>query len=442
MIEICTVGGFDQVGKNMIAVRVDDETIILDMGLDLGPYIKYTEDNDDPDMSAKTLTRLGAIPDITPIKSWKNVIAIVPTHAHLDHIGAIPYLANKYKKAPIICSGFTKEVIKSICDSSRTKIKNKIKKVSTNSKTKIGNITIEFINVTHSTPQSAIVALHTKYGTIVYATDFKFDNTPTLGEKTNIHRLKEIGNTKNVLCLIMDALGSDIKEKTESELTAKEMLNELFKKVDSKKNGIIITTFSSHLARLKAIIGIGKKLNRKIVFLGRSLSKYVIAGQKEKIIDFEKDVELCKYQAHISRKLKQINKKKSKYLVVCTGHQGEKNSILPKIVDGTYEYNVSPDDMIVFSCRVIPNIINEENRKELEKKLKLKKARIYKGLHTSGHAGREDLKELISYIKPEKIIPCHGGIDKTKGVKILAGELGIKYKVKQMSNGKILKIVT
>src|SRR5512136_2679461 len=107
-IEICTVGGYNEVGKNMTAIKVDDEVVIIDMGLHLDPYIRYTDDDDvAKEVSAATLTKIGAIPDIAPIKDWrKNVIAIIPTHAHLDHVGAIPYLSNKFK-ADIICTPYT-----------------------------------------------------------------------------------------------------------------------------------------------------------------------------------------------------------------------------------------------------------------------------------------------------------------------------------------------
>ncbi|MBW2967794.1 MBL fold metallo-hydrolase, partial [Candidatus Woesearchaeota archaeon] len=147
-IEICTVGGYNEVGKNMTAIRVDDEVVIIDMGLHLEPYIKYTDEESDfvKEISAAALTKIGAIPDIKPIAHWrKKVVAVVPTHAHLDHVGAIPYLSNKFR-APIICTPFTAEVINAICQDEKIKLDNDVKVLNPNSSMKVGkNLKVEFI---------------------------------------------------------------------------------------------------------------------------------------------------------------------------------------------------------------------------------------------------------------------------------------------------------
>ena len=145
-IEICTVGGYNEVGKNMTAIRVDNEVVIIDMGLHLDPYIKYTDDDDlTKEINAKILTKIGAIPDLSPIQNWKKkVVAVVPTHAHLDHVGAIPYMSNKFK-ADIICTPFTAEVIRAICSDEKIKLDNNIKILNPNSTVKVSeNIKIEF----------------------------------------------------------------------------------------------------------------------------------------------------------------------------------------------------------------------------------------------------------------------------------------------------------
>ncbi|MBS3114129.1 ribonuclease J [Candidatus Woesearchaeota archaeon] len=226
MIEICTIGGYNEVGKNSTAIRIDDEVYILDLGIHLENYIKYTQDEDIVIVEPKELMRAGAVPDVSAIDDWKNKVKIVlPTHAHLDHLGAIPYLANNFK-APIMCTPFTSEVLKGILTEDKIKLSNKIRSMSANSSFQANNVKIEFIHVTHSTPHTVMIALHTKEGIILYANDFKFDLFPTLGKKPNFKRLEELGKQK-VLALICDSTYAADSRKMPSESIAKEMLKEV-----------------------------------------------------------------------------------------------------------------------------------------------------------------------------------------------------------------------
>ena len=443
-IEICTVGGYNEVGKNMTAIKVDDEVVIIDMGLHLNPYIKYTDDDDlTKEISARTLTKIGAIPDLEPIKNWrKGVVAIIPTHAHLDHVGAIPYLSNKFK-ADIICTPFTAEVIKAICNDEKIKLDNNIRVVNPNSSVNVSkNIKIEFINITHSTPQTVMVLVHTPYGKVLYGNDFKFDNHPIIGKKPNYEKLKQIGKEGDVVALIVDSTYSKDASKTPSESVAREMLRDVMIGTESEGKAVIVTTFSSHLARLHSIIEYGKKMGRKVVLLGRSLDKYVTAGEKVGIINFSGDVEIARFRKHIDKKLKQISKNPSKYLVVCTGHQGEAKAVLSRIADGNTDLKLGKEDHVVFSCRVIPTALNAANREVLEGKLRKSGIRIFRDIHVSGHAAKEDLRDLINMVKPHNIIPAHGDITMASSLAELAMEMG--YKVGEdchiMQNGQFLTI--
>jgi len=442
-IEICTVGGYNEVGKNMTAVKVDNDVVIIDMGLNLDPYIKYTEDEDDKaDLSPKMLTSIGAIPDIKPIEKWRGLVkAIIPTHAHLDHVGAVPYLSNEFN-APILCTPFTAEVLNIICRDDKIKLKNKVKMLNVNSIYKLTNkITVEFINSTHSTPQTVMVALHTPYGIVLYTADFKLDSAPVLGQKIDFAKLKNLGK-KGVACLICDSTRATYAMKTPSEQVAKEMLKDVMLSTDSEGRAVIVTTFSSHLARLSSIIEFGKKMKRKIVFLGRSLAKYVEAGEKVGIIKFSKDVEIVKFGKHIKKRLKTLQKNPSKYLIVCTGHQGEPKSVLGKIVNGQFDFKFSKEDHIVFSCTVIPTPLNRANREILETNLKQRGVRIFKDIHASGHPSREDCRELINMIKPKHLIPYHGDMTMASGLSDLAAELGYRMgeQIHVMQNGQVLEL--
>jgi len=378
------------------------------MGIHLESYIKYTEDEDIIKVEPSELIKVGAIPDITKIEKWKNnVKAIIPTHAHLDHLGAVPYLSNNYD-ALILGTPFTIAVLKTILRDEGIIIKNKIRKLTPNSVFQLSkNLKIEFINMTHSTPQTVMAALHTKYGIILYANDFKFDRFPTLGEKPNYKRLKELGK-KGVLCLILDSTYSQSYTKTPSESVAKEMLRDVLLGTGNRGKAVFVTTFSSHIARLRSIVECGQKMNRKVVFLGRSLSKYCKASESIGIAKFS-DVEIVKYRNDIKRTSRKICKRGiEKYLVVLTGHQGEPKAALSRIVNGELGFKFNPDDHVVFSCKTIPTPTNIENRRILEEKLKNQHVRIFTDIHVSGHAAREDSRDLIELAKPKHIIPAHG----------------------------------
>jgi ribonuclease J len=440
MIEICAVGGHSIIGRNMTAVKYKEEVIILDMGIHLDNYIRYTEDDDVEieKLSADELISVGAIPDISIIKNWRSMVkAIVPTHAHLDHLGAIPFLANSFD-CPVICSAYSGSVLKEILKDNKITIKNKILTMNNNGTHQISkNIKIEFINVTHSTPDTVMIAVHTPDGIVLYCNDFKFDNAPTLGDKPNFDRLKKL---KNVNVLVIDSLYADRKGKTPSEAVARELLKDVMLGINAKKNAIIVSTFSSHLARLKSIISFGHKLNRKIIFLGRSLAKYVYAGEDIKLVNFSKDVEIVKYSSKVKKRLKRIEKDgRHKYLLVVTGHQAEPNSVLSKMVYQKY-FDFRRDDVVIFSCTIIPDEINKLNREKLESEMESDGVRIFRDVHVSGHASREDHRDLINMVKPKNIIPAHADVPKCTCMKNLCLEMGYKDKnIFIMKEGDFLK---
>ncbi|MFH1408320.1 MAG: RNase J family beta-CASP ribonuclease, partial [Nanoarchaeota archaeon] len=412
MPEILTVGGYNEVGRNMTAVKVENDVFLFDMGVQLENYIRLNEDEDIADLNPEMLIKENAVPNITVLKDWqKKVRLIVPTHAHLDHIGAIPFLASRFN-APIVCTPFTRAVIKAMLNNENMKLPNKIKDMGVNESMPLPNgLKLEFINVTHSTPQTIMAVLHTPRGAIIYANDFKFDMYPTLGQKPNFKRLEQLGK-KGVLALIVDSTYSRLAQKMPSESVAKEMLRDVMLGTNARGKAIIVTTFSSHLARLKSIIEYAKQLNRRVIFLGRSLARYTLAGEEVGIVNFSKQVEIIKYSSKINRRLRKVMAEgKEKFVLVVTGHQGEPRSTLPKMARGEMDFKFDKEDHVIFSCTVIPTPTNQVNRAELEKELRAKDIRIFSDIHVSGHAAREDLRDLINLVKPKHIIPAHGGLE-------------------------------
>lgn len=443
MLKVHTVGGYNEVGKNMTVLEIDDDVIIFDSGIFLPAIVGLSEREKVP--TEQYMRNLGALPDDLYLEKnnlRNKVRAILISHAHLDHIGAIPYNAHRYN-ADVVSTPYTISVMKTLMLDSNQKIKNKMVSVPMNGtytvRGKSRSYKVEFINMTHSTIQSAMVAVHTPYGIIMYANDYKLDNTPIFGEKPNYRRIKELAKI-GVKALIVDCLYAPDERKTPSEKIAKGLLEDVFFTTDNSKSGIVITTFSSHIARLKTITEMGKRLNRQVVFFGRSLNKYVSAAKDIGQAPFYKDIKLVTYKKHIERTMKNINKNKKDYLVVCTGHQGEPGSILDRIARNKLPLNISSHDHIIFSSKTIPTPTNEENRKELETRLKKHQVRIFDNVHVSGHGGREDLRDMIRLINPENVIPSHGDLKKTSAGAALAVELGytLNKSVHLMQNGQCL----
>ncbi|MDP3733937.1 MAG: MBL fold metallo-hydrolase RNA specificity domain-containing protein [Nanoarchaeota archaeon] len=441
-IDICSIGGFSKTEGNSVALKIDDQVIILDMGLSMEEYIRFTDDRED--ISTKTykeLLKANAVPNYTFIDDWKEkVIAIVPSHGHLDHVGAIPFAAPLFPKATIVSTPYTIEVLKTILNDEHLKIPNPIITVNLNSSYKVSNtITVEFVHITHSIPHTAIVVVHTPYGKIMYANDFKLDDAPVLGKKPNYERIKELGN-EGIELLIMNSLYAHEHKKCPSESVAKQMLKDVMLGVNSSGKAMIVTTFSSHLARLKSIIDLGKQLNRKIIFLGRSLEKYIKAAERINLVDFSSDIEIESYHDRVIKKLQQIYKTgKGKYLIVCTGHQGEPRAVLSKIARDELPFKLEDGDIVVFSCNVIPVKINQQNREKLEQNLRKGNVRIFRDVHVSGHGALEDHRDLIEMVKPKHIMPIHAEPAKGKMIAELALQLGYKN-THIMEDGKRLNL--
>lgn len=443
MVRIHTVGGFSEVGKNMVVVELEEDAFIFDEGFFL-PAIVSMEERDKV-MTEKKLKTIKAIPEDSVINNITHKIrAQFISHAHLDHVGAIPFISDKYD-APIYGTPFTIEVLETLLKDNNITLKNKIFSIKPNTtfyvKGKNKKYEIDFINITHSTAQCLMVAIQTEKGSIIYANDFKLDDTPVIGLKPNYKRLREIAR-KGVLAFIVDSLYSGSERKTPSEKVARVLLEEVLLTIQNRNAGMIVTTFSSHIARLKSIVEFGKKLNREVVFLGRSLDKYSTAAKNVGIAPFLNDIHISKYRRQVEKTLQKVERKRRDYMIVCTGHQGEPGSILERLSRHQLPFKINKDDNIVFSSSVIPTPINKEQFAKMETSLKKSKPRIFRDAHVSGHGGREDLRDILQIINPQHIIPSHGGPDKTAPMIDLAEELGYKQN-KQchlMHDGEVLEL--
>ncbi|MEK6847447.1 MAG: MBL fold metallo-hydrolase [Nanoarchaeota archaeon] len=440
MLKIHGVGGYDEVGKNMTAIESNNDVLLCDAGLFIPALVGVSEREKIP--TEHGMRAIGALPDDTYLDENKlrhKVRAILVSHAHLDHVGGVQYLAHRYN-AGIYGTPYTIEVLKSLLPERGLPQHNKMHTIRPNGEATINGKSkykVEFINMTHSTLQCALIAVHTPEGVILYANDYKLDSTPVIGDKPNYKRLKELSKI-GVKSLVVNCLYAHSEKKTPSEQVARDMVGDTLINTEDSKSGLIVTTFASHIARLKSIVDFGQKLNRKIVFVGRSLAKYVSAGEAIKQVPFKKDIIMATYKKQVERMLKQANEERAKFLIVCTGHQGEKGSILDRMSKDQLPFKIKSGDHIIFSSKTIPAPETIASRGELQDRLKKFNPQIFDNIHVSGHGSKADLIELIELTNPEHVIPSHGDHSKTTAGMHAAVEMGYKkdYNVHLLSNGK------
>jgi ribonuclease J len=427
-IGIIAVGGYNEMGKNMTAVRVDDEIIVLDMGLQLD-RVQIHEDLDLDKMHSLDLIKMGAIPDDTVMKEVGGTVkAIVCTHGHLDHIGALPKLAHRYK-APIIATPYTAELVKhEISDERKFDVNNQVIPLKIGGTYNVTpDIQVEFIRIQHSIVDAAFAAIHTPAGVVLYASDFKLDRTPTIGLPPDFQRIKKLGK-EGVRVMITESTNSGHSGKTPSEQIAKDLVRDVLLGTEETDSGVLITTFSSHVARINAIIQAAEEMDRIPVLLGRSMERYLSIAQKLNYIKFPKNLEVYGNRKAVDKALKRIAQEgKKKFLPIITGHQGEPDAILTRIANGETFYKIDPGDKVIFSANAIPNPMTLANRYALETKLKMTGARIYDNVHVSGHACREDHWELLRMVNPEQVIPSHGDITMHASYIEMAEEAGYVF---------------
>ncbi len=437
-MEVVPIGGYEEVGRNMTLVRSGNDSIIIDMGIRLDRVLIH-EDTDISKLSREELVRRGIIPDDTVIK--EKVKAIILSHGHLDHLGAVTLLASKYN-APIVGTPYTLELVKRELRHVKPKKRLNLHVLNQGESLYVSeNMEVEFIRVTHSIPQSSLVAVHTNNGTLLYANDFKLDDHPVIGSKPDYRRLKKLGRS-GIKGLIVETTRINNEGRTPSESIAKRLIEDSLTKTDDRK-GLLVTTFSSHISRIKSITTTASAIDRIPVLLGRSMEKYIGIAEELGIIELPDNARLYGDKNAIKKILRKVVKEgKEKYLLTVTGHQGEPDALLSKIAGKKLPYRVSKGDQVVFSADVIPNPINVANRYAMETKLKMQGARLFKGNHVSGHAAREDHRDLIKILQPEIIIPCHGDLRMLASYAELADDEGyaLNRDLFLVRNGQIVRL--
>ncbi|TYL38918.1 ribonuclease J [Natronococcus pandeyae] len=444
-IEIATIGGYEEVGRQMTAVRAGDDIVIFDMGLNLSKVLIHDNIRTEG-MHSLDLIDMDAIPDDRVMSDLEgDVQAIVPTHGHLDHIGAISKLAHRYD-APIVATPFTLELVRDeLDDEQKFGSDNDLIEMEAGETMSIGDsdeIDLEFVNVTHSIIQAINPVLHTPEGAVVYGLDKRMDHTPVIGDPIDMERFREIGR-EGVLCYIEDCTNANKKGRTPSESVAREHLRDVLYSMEDYDGGIVATTFSSHIARVKSLIEFARDIDRQPILLGRSMEGY--SGTAKRLdVDFPSDVEMVGYRQSIEQTLGRImNEGKENFLPVVTGHQGEPRAMLTRMARGETPYELDEGDKVVFSARVIPEPTNEGQRYQAEKLLGMQGARIYDDIHVSGHLCQEGHYEMLDALQPENIIPAHQNMSGFSGYVDLASSQGytLGRDLHTTRNGNIIELV-
>lgn len=421
----------------MSAVEVRDQIIILDMGYNMEELIDLEDSVESS--STKNLIHSGVIPnDHILYQQREKVKGIIIGHGHLDHVGAVAKLAGTYD-CPIFASPYTMKVAEEQIRQDNKDVKNErivLKPGAIHNIT--SNLAVEFVKVTHSIPDTMLTVLHTREGRFAYGLDFRIDREPVLGDTVDFKRLEELGN-EGVKILVGDSTRVSDPGSSSTESAVKDQLQFTFDQHYKEKSAIVVTTFSSHIERLKSILEINAG-RRKVAFIGRSLKDYTRPADDLGYLNL-KNVEIASYRDEVNELFEKIAADREKWLIVCTGNQGEARSVLKKLSEDQYPFVFKPGDHVIFSSSTIPTLINKAERYKLERALKKKKVTLHLDIHASGHGHREDLRLLIQTLKPEILIPGHGDIHKLAEHAALAQEEGYKLNENLFicENGNVLE---
>lgn len=414
--KIIVLGGLGEVGKNMYCLMHEDEIIIIDAG------ISFPE--------GELLGIDYVLPDYTFLKQNEEKIkALIITHGHEDHIGAIPFLLQAVNVPAIYAPNQAKELI-AIKLQDRNIRYDTLYAYTDKDILKFKHFEIEFFRTTHSIPDSHGIYLKTPNGSVITTGDFKFDLTP-IGPMADLHKMAELGK-RGVDLLISDSTNALNEGMSISESKVDNALMDIFDKYTSDR--IIIATFASNIYRLKHIVETCYKHNRKICVFGRSMDNNIKISIEGGYID-HKEIIITPEEAK--------NLKPSEVCLLCTGSQGEPLAALSRMADGTFrQISLRPDDIVIFSSSPIPG--NALSISRTINKLYLKGVKVFTNtslseLHTSGHANQEELKLMLRLINPKYLMPFHGDYRMLKRHANLGVECGIpKENTFVLQNGDIL----
>lgn len=385
-VQVIPLGGLEEIGKNMTVIRCDGQAIIVDCGMAFPDDDLLGVDAVIPDFSY-----LGEIED--------EIQGLVLTHGHEDHIGGIPFLLHEYS-IPIFGTALTIGLVENKLKEDGFVQSNLLHTVPVGSTIKLGKFTVEMIHMNHSIPDSSALAITTPGGVIIHTGDFKIDYTPVFEKTADLARLGEYGK-KGVLALLCDSTNAERPGNSVSESHVGESFEALFSRTEGKR--VIIATFSSNVQRIQQIIDFAENHNRKIAVSGRSMIGTVELAQRLGYLHYKEKTLIA---------IEDISKYRPQDLVIITtGSQGEPMSALSRMAAGTHrQVSITENDFIIISATPIPG--NEKTvTSVINSLLKLGSDVIYESMyevHASGHACQNEIKLMLSLIRPKYYMPVHG----------------------------------
>ena len=418
-LKIIPLGGLGEIGKNITVYEYKDDILLVDCGMAF-------PDEDTPGIDI-------VIPDFSYLtKNRERIRGLVVTHGHEDHIGAIPYLLQELS-GPIYATRLTIGLIEGKLKEHRLLSAAELHTVDPGQSVTLGVFSVEFIHVNHSIPDAVGFAIKTPMGTIVHTGDFKIDTTPIDDRVIDLARFAEIGK-KGVLAMLADSTNAERPGYTMSERIVGESFSTLFKKAG--KNRIIVATFSSNIHRIQQIIDEAVNCGRKVAVSGRSMLNVVSVAEKLGYLKVPEnvliDIELIKRY------------RPEDLVIITTGSQGEPLSALHRMAFSDHRnVEIVPDDMIIISATPIPG--NEKLVSKVVNELMKRGANVvYEKMydvHVSGHACQEELKLLMSLVKPKYYIPLHGEQKHLYKHALLAQTMGIPKTNILISNiGEVIEV--
>ena len=384
-LEVVPLGGLGEFGMNMMAISWEDTTVLVDAGV-MFP---------DPDQLGVDLI----IPDMAYVEARRGKVkALVLTHGHEDHIGGVPHVMPLFD-GPVYGTAMTLALVEPKLEEHGIDPGERLKVIAPRQTVTIGPFSIEFIRVTHSMPDCVALAITTPVGIIVHTGDFKIDQTPLDGQYFDMHRFAELG-TQGVLALFADSTNIDRKGFTGPEIEVIEAFEELFTSTHGK---LVVAAFSSSIYRMQVLVDLAAQFDRKVAFVGRSIVRNSEIAQRLGYLRVPPGIQIRDSEVQ--------NYASQDVLCVTTGSQGEPQAALSRIsIDDHRFVRLGPDDVVVFSARAIPG--NDKAIARTMSHIARRGADVItpdmKHVHVSGHGAAEELKLMLSLIRPRYFVPIHG----------------------------------
>jgi ribonuclease J len=385
VIEIIPLGGIGEFGMNCMAVRYGDEMIVVDAGMGFPAESAYGVDV--------------SVPDFDFLEAYRDhLTAIVLTHGHEDHLGALPYILKKFN-VPVYCSHFTAGLAESKLEEHDLLGDVLLHRVEPRQMVEIGVFQVEFIRASHSLIDCFSLAIRTPAGTIIHTGDYKVDETPVIGEPIDLRTLRRYGQ-EGVLALLSDSTNATVPGRTPSERAVIPAFEEIFAEAEGR---IIVAAFASSIHRLQIVFDVAQQFNRKVCVLGRSMIKNVEIAQRLGYLDVHENESVTLQEA------RQLDDDEIVYLV--TGSQGEGRAALAQMATQSYKgLSIGDGDTVVLSARIIPG--NERAISRLIGDIYKRGGQIIdekrRLIHVSGHASQEDIRIMTEAVRPRFVVPIHG----------------------------------